>query len=531
MTTERVVSFQELVDLIHNDAQVALDHPFIFKKPIKNVAVIGAGPYGLCSARHLRDAGLNVKVFERNSSVGGIWKYSDTAPPKPKMPTSRISLDDGNTDDVPKDGTKRTRMYEITPELRQRIFRKCPPSGCYRDLFTNIPSQHLAYPDFAFPEGTSGLVTHQEMLAYFERYATTFNLMELIDFGTSVDIAVKTADDEWELVLSKYDVYPSGFVKETKWREKFDAVVAASGVHQEPYVPDIKDLTAFNKMWPVKVAHSKQFRRPEDFKDKAISGVDIARSLEGFAKSITMALKGDFTTPFPVENIIRAKIPKCVDVKCEVASFSNPEGEVDGSITFQDGTVLNDVDQVIFCTGYTHSLGYLDGLIIREEEYQSSAKPKFIDVPPSHVVLGRKYPLNAYHEVFLMSDPTLCFVGMPRMFSITPYFDTQAQVVARVWSGNACIPTAELMCQLADSFNPGLPLDDLYACDRRRREIYVGWLNYQAEKLGKADLPEIKNFDESYEEEGARLANAWGDLSEANFQNVKQRLLNELETC
>ena len=86
------------------------------------------------------------------------------------------------------------------------------------------------------------------------------------------------------------------------------------------------------------------------------------------------------------------------------------------------------------------------------------------------------------------------------------------------------------MCQLADSFNPGLPLDDLYACDRRRREIYVGWLNYQAEKLGKTDLPKIKNFEESYEEEGAQLANAWGDLSEANFQNAKQRILNELES-
>lgn len=44
--------------------------------------------------------------------------------------------------------------------------------------------------------------------------------------------------------------------------------MAASGLHQDPYVPDIKDLAAYNKMWPTKVAHSKQFRRPEDFKDK-----------------------------------------------------------------------------------------------------------------------------------------------------------------------------------------------------------------------------------------------------------------------
>lgn len=44
-----VLSFEKLVDLIHYHAQEALDHPFVFKKPIKNVAVIGAGPHGVSS--------------------------------------------------------------------------------------------------------------------------------------------------------------------------------------------------------------------------------------------------------------------------------------------------------------------------------------------------------------------------------------------------------------------------------------------------------------------------------------------------
>ncbi|KAG0808030.1 hypothetical protein G6F16_010194 [Rhizopus arrhizus] len=359
-----ILSFEELVKLITSQAQIALDHPYVFKRPIKNVVVIGAGPHGLCSARHLKETGMNVKVFERNGYIGGLWKYSDTAPPKPKIPTSRVTLDESSLKEVPTDGSKYQRTFEITPELTFALLKKCPPSACYRDLITNIPSTVFAFPDFPMPKEMPVFPKHQDMLAYFESYAEAFGLLPLIELNTSVDRVMKIGD-EWELVLSKYDIYPSGFVRETRWRERFDAVVAASGLHQDPYVPDIKDLAVYNKMWPTKVAHSKQFRRPEDFKDKnvlivgvGISGVDIARSLDGFAKSIVMAYKDSFTSPFMVINIIRSKIPKDTVIKPEVVSFSNANGQVDGTITFQDGTFIKDVDQIFFCTGYKNSLGH-----------------------------------------------------------------------------------------------------------------------------------------------------------------------------
>ena len=39
----------------------------------KRVAVIGAGFSGVTSAKHLREAGIEVVVFERSRQAGGNW--------------------------------------------------------------------------------------------------------------------------------------------------------------------------------------------------------------------------------------------------------------------------------------------------------------------------------------------------------------------------------------------------------------------------------------------------------------------------
>ena len=40
---------------------------------VKRVAVIGAGISGVATAAHLRNAGIEVTVFERNRAAGGSW--------------------------------------------------------------------------------------------------------------------------------------------------------------------------------------------------------------------------------------------------------------------------------------------------------------------------------------------------------------------------------------------------------------------------------------------------------------------------
>jgi cation diffusion facilitator CzcD-associated flavoprotein CzcO len=39
----------------------------------KKVAVIGAGVSGLTTAKHLKASGLDVVVYERSATLGGVW--------------------------------------------------------------------------------------------------------------------------------------------------------------------------------------------------------------------------------------------------------------------------------------------------------------------------------------------------------------------------------------------------------------------------------------------------------------------------
>lgn len=41
------------------------------------IAVIGAGPSGLCAAKHALDYKYEVQVFERTPQIGGTWIYTD----------------------------------------------------------------------------------------------------------------------------------------------------------------------------------------------------------------------------------------------------------------------------------------------------------------------------------------------------------------------------------------------------------------------------------------------------------------------
>lgn len=47
------------------------------KIPVVNVAVIGGGTSGLCSAKYSLAQGYNVTVYEQSEELGGIWYYTD----------------------------------------------------------------------------------------------------------------------------------------------------------------------------------------------------------------------------------------------------------------------------------------------------------------------------------------------------------------------------------------------------------------------------------------------------------------------
>jgi ribulose 1,5-bisphosphate synthetase/thiazole synthase len=42
-------------------------------QPIRRVAIIGAGVSGVTAAAHLKAANLQVTLFERSNTSGGVW--------------------------------------------------------------------------------------------------------------------------------------------------------------------------------------------------------------------------------------------------------------------------------------------------------------------------------------------------------------------------------------------------------------------------------------------------------------------------
>lgn len=45
--------------------------------PQLSIVVIGAGMSGLCAGKNAKLAGHTVTIYERTSSVGGTWNYTD----------------------------------------------------------------------------------------------------------------------------------------------------------------------------------------------------------------------------------------------------------------------------------------------------------------------------------------------------------------------------------------------------------------------------------------------------------------------
>lgn len=261
----------------------------------------------------------------------------------------------------------------------------------------------------------------------------------------------------------------------------------------------------------------------------SVSAIDIVRSLEGFAKTITISIKGPFESPFLIYQILRSLIPKSVNIKPEIKTFSNAKGEVDGSVVFEDDTALDSIDHVIFCTGFNSRMPFLGDLVIPKEQADVKLippRPIYDDVPDSHVVLGPQFPLNLYREAFLMSDPTLTFVGQPPFFSTPSQFDTQARAVARVWTGAALLPNTNLMLKYAAEHDDGISPVELFNGDRRRREPFVVWLNHHANETHASDkdgniYKPLENYREDYEAEGLKTMTKWITESEKTLKKTK----------
>jgi len=116
----------------------------------KTLALIGAGPVGLCVAKALQAQNIDYEQLEADSDVGGNWYHG-------VYPTAHII------------SSRKTTEY---PDYPMPVF----------------------YPDFP---------SAAQMLEYLRDYADHFGLRERIEFNTKVLMAMPLPDGRWELLLSR----------------------------------------------------------------------------------------------------------------------------------------------------------------------------------------------------------------------------------------------------------------------------------------------------------------------------------------
>jgi len=182
----------------------------------KTVAIIGAGASGLTSIKACLEENLLPFCFEKESSLGGLWHYSE------------------NTD--------RTSVY--------------------KSAVINTSRAMSGYSDFPISKQYPIFMPHGQVLEYLHLYASHFELYKYIHFNTSV---VQVSKSE------NYEVSGQWIVKYcTEGLEVksmvFDSVLVCSGHLWCPSWPSFHGMELFEGVQ----MHSHSYKNHEDFKDKKV---------------------------------------------------------------------------------------------------------------------------------------------------------------------------------------------------------------------------------------------------------------------
>eukprot|EP00512_Aurantiochytrium_limacinum_P010802 CAMPEP_0171565504 /NCGR_PEP_ID=MMETSP0961-20121227/13_1 /TAXON_ID=87120 /ORGANISM="Aurantiochytrium limacinum, Strain ATCCMYA-1381" /LENGTH=434 /DNA_ID=CAMNT_0012119065 /DNA_START=1295 /DNA_END=2596 /DNA_ORIENTATION=- len=343
--------------------------------------VVGAGASGLACAEALSKAGVSVKVLEGHSEVGGTWSLNK------------------------------------------------PDSQIYDGLRTNLPTRLMAFPGFPFPEGISSFVRSKDMENYLHSFADAKGLHKYIQFNAPVQDIKILDEGKFEVTHGKNTA-----AAET---EIFDSVLVCNGHFNKPLIPG--RLAAELDLWKGNCIHSKDYRRPETFRDQVVvvvgaqsSGTDIGRELDGIAAEVHIC-----DDECPKDAKVRDKTGKIVELEAEgEACYRVPDTrEVrwrprltslepnSRRVHFERGEPI-EADTVIFCTGYQFDYPFL---------------PE--GVP--ELTANNKRVRSLYKDLMHIDNPMLFFVGLNQPIVPFPFFDVQARWCAHMVSNPECVPDAE----------------------------------------------------------------------------------------
>jgi cation diffusion facilitator CzcD-associated flavoprotein CzcO len=397
--------------------------PALPDNKLPRVCIIGAGSSGIAVAKAMKDRGIPFDCYEKGDQIGGNWYFRNT------------------------NGM----------------------SAAYESLHINTDCRLMEYRDYPMAEGTPDYPSHRVIMDYFNDYVDHFGLREHITFNTAVEHARRLHDGVWEVRRDDGEIC------------YYDVLLVANGHHWDPQMPD----PAYPGSFGGEHIHSHAYLTPEDPVDcrgkKVLvvgmgnSAMDIACELSrpGLADKVylsarhgvwvvpkyifgipTTRLSGlphwvpwrlnswltnlivtmnvgkpwNYGLPKPDHRMLQAHPTISQEIYIRLGSGDIlPRPGIErldgGQVRFTDGRA-EDVDVIIWCTGYKVSFPFFD--------------PEFLSAPKNDLPLWERMVRPGIDNLF--------FIGLLQpLGAIMPMAEEQAKFIGDHLTGEVLLPSANRM--------------------------------------------------------------------------------------
>jgi dimethylaniline monooxygenase (N-oxide forming) len=394
---------------------------------MSRVCIIGAGSSGIASCQVLHARDIPFDCFEAGSSVGGNWRYNN---------------DSGM-------------------------------SSAYRSLHAKSSRRGMQYAALPMPGNYPDYLSHEMIVKYLDDFVDHFGFRGKIHFRTEVTKVKPAMDGGWDVTVRRRDTG-------AERTGRYASVLVANGHHWDPRYPEPAFPGAGT--FTGEQIHSRCYRTPEPYAGKRVlvlgignSACDVATDCCQVAARTLLAMRrGAHIVPkyllgLPTDHLtlmrLGAKAPlwlqrSAVALLVRIAQGSvtkrglpKPDhrllcapptvsdsllsrlhhGDIavrpvidrfDGNrVCFTDGSA-EQVDAVIYCTGYKISFPFLDQALINTSTTE----------------------IPLYHRVVPPKLAGLYFIGLVQPIgAIMPIAEIQSQWVADLLQGRATLPQEQEM--------------------------------------------------------------------------------------
>ncbi|KAM9987742.1 hypothetical protein ACTFIZ_003102 [Dictyostelium cf. discoideum] len=422
----------------------------------KRVAVIGAGPSGIVSAKTALECGFDVVLFEKNDNIGGVWSMGESGKAWDNMKThiSYVSMS-------------------------------------YSDFTWDVPSKKPFHP------------TKQQMFKYLYDYSKHFKVLEKTRLNTNIISISEICENKKNQWLIKSNKINENGEKPEILEEIYDFVLICTGMFNKKRDININDKlkNKFNgKVWS-----SGEFKNPNSFIDKNVlvvggfsSAIEISSAIAEKAKMVYLNCRNSvyvFKRRYPLDNEnvppvdycfqkrsafyesekkTIEEINKMTDFYFNLASenqrennlfkYKKPENQTHyhifsdsffkwlkldkikvientlidcngNEMIFKDsnGNIekIGDIDDIINCVGYDIDLPFFNGDIKKRISMNLSAP---------HL------PMVLYKNTLSPNLDNMAFIGMYRTPSLTE-MEIQARFSIYGFAGITKLPTKDIMLE------------------------------------------------------------------------------------